>query len=92
MQTWPVMLAGVAEITRGGLGDGEAVAVTFLFALGTVLGVLTLEILAMRAPGSAAARLDRIQNYVDSHRDTVISWIMLVGGIWLLGRGVLGLV
>jgi hypothetical protein len=92
VQTWPVMLAGVAEITRGGLGDGEAIAVTFLFALGTVTGVVILEILAFRSPGSAAARLDRIQNYVDSHRDTVISWIMLGGGIWLLGRGVVGLV
>ena len=92
VQTWPVMLAGVAEITRGGLGDAESVGVLFLFAVGTVAGVLILEVLALRAPGSAAARLERIQGYVDSHRDTVISWIMLGGGIWLLGRGVLGLV
>ena len=92
VQTWPVMLAGVAEITRGGLGDGEAVGVVFLFALGTVAGVAILELRALRAPGSAAARLERIQNYVDAHRASVISWIMLGGGIWLLGRGVLGLV
>ena len=92
VQTWPVMLAGVAEITREGLGDAEAVGVTFLFALATVSGVFILEMLAVRAPGTAAARLDRIQNYVDSHRDTVISWIMLGGGIWLIARGVIGLV
>ncbi len=92
VQTWPVMLAGAAEITRGGLGDAEAIGVMFLFALGTVAGVVILEMLALRAPGSAAARLERIQNYVDAHRDTVVSWIMLGGGSWLLARGVLGLV
>jgi len=92
VQTWPVMLAGVAEITRAGMGTAEALGIVFLFALGTVAGIVVLEILALRAPGSAAARLRRIRGYVDAHRDSVISWIMLGGGLWLLGRGILGLV
>lgn len=92
VQTWPVMLAGVAEITRAGGSNAEELAVIVLFALATVSGVVVLEVLALRSPESAAARLQRIRGYVDSHRDSIISWITLGGGIWLLGRGILGLV
>ena len=43
-------------------------------------------------PGSAAARLDRIRTYVETHRDSVVNWALLIGGLWLVGRGVAGLV
>jgi hypothetical protein len=45
----------------------------------------------LRSPGSAAARLERIRGMVDSHRDSVINWALLVGGLWLIGRGIVGL-
>ena len=66
VQTWPVMLAGVAEITRAGGSTAEELAVIVLFALATVSGVVVLEVLALRSPGSAADRLQRIQGYVDA--------------------------
>jgi len=91
VQTWPVMLAGVAEITHLGMSTGQAVVWLFVFACATVSGVVILDVLALRSPGSAAARLERITDYVDSHRDSVISWILLGGGIWLTARGVIGL-
>ena len=91
VQTWPVMLAGIAEITRAGMSTLEALTLELGFAVATALGIATLQLLALRSPGSAAARLDRIRSYVDTHRDSVISWILLAGGIWLTARGVLGL-
>ena len=86
------MLAGVAEITHLGMSTDEAVLWLFLFACATVTGVVILDVLALRSPGSAKARLDQITGYVDAHRNTVISWILLGGGIWLTARGVIGLV
>jgi hypothetical protein len=62
-----------------------------LFAVATTAGIVILEILAIRQPGSAAARLDKMRNYIDNHRDSVINWAFLVGGMWLAIRGVIGL-
>ena len=53
VQTWPVMLAGVAEITHLGMSTEQAVFWLFLFACATVSGVVILDVLALRSPGSA---------------------------------------
>ncbi len=90
VQTWPVMLAGVAEIARDDMSVADSLLWIFLFAIATAAGIGVLEVLALRSPGSAAARLDRIRTYVDTHRDTVLSWVLLGGGIWLTARGVIG--
>lgn len=90
-QTWPVMIAAGAEIARSDLSTASAFGVSVVFALLTTAGIVILEILAWRHPGTAAARLLRIEDYVAGHRDTVISWLLLIGGIWLMGRGIAGL-
>ena len=90
-QTWPVMIAAMTEIVRADLGTGETVLIAFAFTLATTTGIVILEVLALRSPGSAAARLDRIRNYVDNHRNAVINWIYLLGGAWLFFRGLIGL-
>jgi hypothetical protein len=91
-QTWPVMIAAMTEIVRADLGTTETILIAFAFTLATTAGIVTLEVLALRNPGSAAARLDRIRNYVDNHRDAVINWLYLLGGAWLFFRGLIGLV
>jgi hypothetical protein len=90
-QTWPVMIAGGAEIAHADLSTADAIAVSIIFAIATTAGIVVLEILAWRHPGTAAARLHRIEDYVSAHRDTVISWILLIGGLWLIARGIFGL-
>jgi len=90
-QTWPVMIAAGAEIARSDLSTASAVGVSVVFALLTTAGIVALEVLAWRNPGTAADRLRRIEDYVAARRDTVISWILLIGGVWLLGRGIYGL-
>jgi len=91
VQTWPVMIAAAAEILRLNLGGAESLAWMFVFALATTAGIVVLEVLAWRSPGSATARLQRIRDYVDGHRDAVLNWAFLVGGLWVFFRGLLGL-
>lgn len=91
-QTWPVMIAGGAEIAHAGLSTTDAVVVSLAFALATTIGIVILEVLAWRNPASAPERLHAIENYVATHRDSVMSWILLIGGLYLLGRGIYGVV
>jgi hypothetical protein len=91
LQPWPIMIAGGAEIAQVHIPTAEAVVVIVLFAIASAVGIIVLEVLALRSPGSAAARLERIRSYVDSHRDSVINWALLIGGLWLIGRGIVGL-
>src|SRR4051794_6493915 len=85
-QTWPVMIAAGAEIARLDIPHGEGVLWMFLFALATTAGIVVLEILAIRHPGTAATRLNRIRAYVDNHRDSVVNWAYLLGGLFLVYR------
>ena len=90
-QTWPVMIAGGAEIAKLDFSFAQAMGWVVLFALVTTAGIDVLEVLAIRNPGSAAGRLDRIRRYVETHRDSVINWLYLLGGLVLVYRGVIGI-
>jgi len=90
-QTWPVMIAAGAEIARLDIPVAEAMSWMILFAIATTAGIVVLEILAIRSPGTAASRLDRIRTYVDEHRASVINWAYLLGGLFLVYRGAIGL-
>ena len=92
VQTWPVMIAAAAEILRLDISGPAKLEWMFLFAVATTAGIVVLEVLAWRSPGSAADRLNRLRGYIDVHRDSVLNWVFLLGGIWLLLRGLLGLV
>ena len=91
VQTWPVMIAAAAEIMRLDLSPARSLEWMFVFAVATTAGIVVLEVLAWRSPGSAAERLQRIRTYVDVHRDAVLNWLALLGGLWLFFRGLLGL-
>jgi hypothetical protein len=91
VQTWPVMIGGVLEIAANDTNTVSSLVALFVFACATATGIAILEVLAWRNPASAPARLNRIRTYVDSHRYAVINWIMVGGGLWLIGRGLIGL-
>lgn len=90
-QTWPVMIAAGAELAKLDLSLPVAMSWMFAFALVTTIGIDILEGLAVRHPGSAADRLDRIRDYIDNHRDSVVNWLILVGGLVLVYRGLIGI-
>jgi hypothetical protein len=92
VQTWPVMIAAAAEVVRADhLNSWEKFLSMAVFAILTTTGIAILEFLAIREPGSAARRLDRMRNYIDGHRDAVVNWAYLLGGLWLAIRGLIGL-
>ena len=91
VQTWPVMLAGVAEILRANLGTTDTILTVLIFAVATTTGLIVLEVLAWRNPGSAAERLNRIRTYVDTHRESVVNWLLFVTGAWLVIRSAIAL-
>ncbi len=41
--------------------------------------------------GDGRERLDRIRAYVEQHRDSVVNWLVLFGGLFLVYRGLIGL-
>jgi Sap, sulfolipid-1-addressing protein len=90
-QTWPVMIAAGVEVATLDISVVSAMAWIIVFAIATTAGVVVLEVLAIRSPGTAASRLDRIRRYVDDHRDSVINWAYLFGGLVLGYRGLIGL-
>jgi len=91
VQTWPVMIAAAAQLVRLNLSSAATILWMFAFAVATTAGIVVLEILAIRSPGSATDRLNRIRSYVDDHRDSVINWAYLVGGLWLAIKAAMGL-
>ena len=84
VQTWPVMIAAGAAILRLNLPAGQGLAWMFVFALMTTTGIVILEVLAWRSPGSAVERLERLRGYISDHKDSVINWASLIGGLWLV--------
>jgi hypothetical protein len=85
------MIAAGAAILRLDIGPAAGLAWMFAFALLTTAGIVVLEVLAWRNPSSAVERLDRLRGYIQTHRDSVINWASLVGGLWLTIRGAMGL-
>ena len=92
VQTWPVMIAAASTILRLGLSGPESLAWMFAFALSTTGGIVVLEVLAWRSPDSAVERLNRLRSYIDNHRDSVINWLYLLAGLWLMFQGLIGLI
>ncbi len=91
VQTWPVMIAAATTILRLDLSGAASLAWMFAFALSTTAGIVVLEVLAWRNPSSAVERLNELRSYIDSHRDSVINMLYLVGGLWLLFHALLTL-
>lgn len=85
------MIAAGATILRLNLPAAQGLMWMLLFALMTTVGIVVLEVLAWRSPESAVQRLERLQNYVSTHKDSVINWAALLGGLWLVGQASVGL-
>ena len=92
VQTWPVMIAAASEIMRAHLGAGSTLVWMLVFAVASTAGLVVLEVMAVRSPGSAVTRLNSMRGYIEQHRDSVLNWVYLVAGLWLVVRGAIGLV
>ena len=88
LQPWTLVAAGAATITEAKLGTAGSYLVLVLFCLLATSGFLYLELYVTFASGKAAARLERMRKWLDSHQDQVIIAICLLLGLWLAGKSI----
>ena len=88
LQPWTLVAAGAATITEAKLGTAGSYLVLILFCLLATSSFLYLELYATFASGKAAARLERMRKWLDSHQDQVIIAICLLLGLWLAGKSI----
>ena len=88
LQPWTLVAAGAATITEAKLGTAGSYLVLVLFCLLATSSFLYLELYATFASGKAAARLERMRKWLDSHQDQVIIAICLLLGLWLAGKSI----
>jgi threonine/homoserine/homoserine lactone efflux protein len=88
LQPWTLVAAGAATITEAKLGTAGSYLVLVLFCLLATSSFLYLELYVTFASGKAAARLERMRKWLDSHQDQVIIAICLLLGLWLAGKSI----
>ena len=88
LQPWTLVAAGAATITEAKLGTAGSYLVLILFCLLATSSFLYLELYTAFASGKAAARLERMRKWLDSHQDQVIIAICLLLGLWLAGKSI----
>ena len=88
LQPWTLVAAGAATIIEAKLGTAGSYLVLILFCLLATSSFLYLELYATFASGKAAARLERMRKWLDSHQDQVIIAICLLLGLWLAGKSI----
>ena len=88
LQPWTLVAAGAATIIEAKLDTAGSYLVLILFCLLATSSFLYLELYATFASGKAAARLELMRKWLDSHQDQVIIAICLLLGLWLAGKSI----
>ena len=88
LQPWTLVAAGAATVVQAKLSTaGDWLALVF-FCLLASSSFLVMELYAAFAPVAAAARLEDVQKWIDTHQDQAIVVGALVVGAWLLGNSI----
>ena len=88
LQPWTLVAAGAATVVQAKLSTaGDWLALVFFCLLATS-SFLIMELYAAFAPVAAAARLEDVQKWIDTHQDQAIVVGALVVGAWLLGNSI----
>ena len=88
LQPWTLVAAGAATVVQAKLDTAGSYLVLILYCLLATSSFLYLELYATFATGKAAARLERMRKWLDSHQDQVIIAICLLLGFWLAGKSI----
>jgi threonine/homoserine/homoserine lactone efflux protein len=88
LQPWTLVAAGAATVVQAKLATAGSYLVLILFCLLATSSFLYLEMYATFASAKAAARLERMRKWLDSHQDQVIIAICLLLGFWLAGKSI----
>jgi len=88
LQPWTLVAAGAATVVQAKLSTaGDWLALVFFCLLATS-SFLVMELYAAFAPVAAAARLEEVHKWIDTHQDQAIVVGALVVGAWLLGNSI----
>jgi threonine/homoserine/homoserine lactone efflux protein len=88
LQPWTLVAAGAATVVQAKLDTVGSYLVLILFCLLATSSFLYLELYATFASAKAAARLERMRKWLDSHQDQVVIAICLLLGFWLAGKSI----
>jgi threonine/homoserine/homoserine lactone efflux protein len=88
LQPWALVAAGAATVVQAKLSTAGDYVTLLLFCVVGTSSFLYLELYAAFAPAAAGARLDRLREWLDTHRDQVIIVIFLLLGFWLAGKSI----
>ena len=88
LQPWTLVAAGATTVVQAKLATAGSYLALVLFCLLATSSFLYLELYATFASGKAAAPLERMRKWLDSHQDQVIIAICLLLGLWLAGKSI----
>jgi cytochrome c biogenesis protein CcdA len=86
-----LLLATLAQIANAGLSLPQAVIVLLVYAAIGSLLIATPLFIAWFFGERADAKLGAMRDWLDAHGNAVVLGVLLVVGVWLLGKGLGGL-
>jgi len=88
LQPWALVAAGAATVSQAKLSNAGEYLVLLLFCVLATSSYLYLELSAAFRPAAAAALIQKLRNWLDTHQDQVIIVISLLLGFWLAGKSI----
>lgn len=92
MQPWAFVAAGATSITQADTSKAGSIVLLVLFCLISTASLLAMEAYTVIDAEAARAKLDALQSWVDRNRDKGIIILAVVVGVYLVSKGVFGLI
>jgi len=92
LQPWPLVAAGAATVMTSSASKSADVIQLVAFVVISTSSIAAMEIYSLAAPDAAEAKLDALRSWIDRHRNRAIVILALVVGLYLIGKGIYGLV
>jgi threonine/homoserine/homoserine lactone efflux protein len=87
-----IALAGIAQILKADPGTGASFAALAVFIVVATIGVALPVVVYALMPSRAASILGSWKTWLAEHNSAVMMYLLLVLGIFLLAKGIVGLV
>ncbi|MCF3182586.1 GAP family protein [Streptomyces polychromogenes] len=88
LQPWGLVAAGAATVVSADLSHAGSFLALFAYCLIATSGLLTMELYTTFAPDSARVRLGRLRTWLQSHQDQALVTVVLVVGLFLVGKSI----
>ncbi|MEU3915578.1 MULTISPECIES: GAP family protein [unclassified Streptomyces] len=88
LQPWGLVAAGAATVVSADLSHAGSFLALFVYCLIATSGLLTMELYTTFAPDSARVRLGRLRTWLQSHQDQALVTVVLVVGLFLVGKSI----